>query len=101
MGKSVFEGEDVRIVVEKNKLCNIDYDFTNYPLMAPEPKDLLKGMLLKDPSKRYTIDELMDHAFFVQEKEFFAKEVEEMQQIWILTKKESEEETRMKEEKEE
>ncbi len=68
LGRTVFESGDIRIVVEKNKLCNIDYEFTNYPLMAPETKDLLKGMLLKDPQKRYTVEELMDHRFFVEEK---------------------------------
>lgn len=50
LGKSVFEGKDVREVVEKNKLCEIDYEFKQYPFVSPLIKDLLKGMLAKTPS---------------------------------------------------
>lgn len=47
LGKTVFEGEDMRLVVEKNKLCEIDYEFRNYPMVSPLIKDLLRGMLIK------------------------------------------------------
>lgn len=37
----------MRLVVEKNKMCEIDYEFKNYPMVSPLIKDLLRGMLMK------------------------------------------------------
>lgn len=67
----MFEGEDMRLVVEKNKECKIDYEFREYPLMSPKIKDLLVGMLRKEPSKRYTVEQLMEHGFFSEERKLF------------------------------
>lgn len=51
-GKTLFEGNDEREVVKKNKDCEIDYEFKNDPKFTDQIRDLLRKMLQKDPKSR-------------------------------------------------
>ena len=69
-GISPFSGLTLEEVIKKNKKGNIEYpdDIWKYP--SPEALDLTKKMLEKDYTKRFTIDQCLDHNWFKEEGKY-------------------------------
>ena len=61
--KSPFDGKSFKEILQKNKKCNINFDLK--PLNSNSPAvDLLKKMLIKDPTKRLSAKQALKHPFF-------------------------------------
>ena len=60
----MFDGNDEREVIKKNRECEIDFNFPNQNRLTEEIKDLLMKMLQKDPNLRPSAEVLLTHSFF-------------------------------------
>ncbi len=61
VGKPPFETPDVKLTYKKIKACN--YSFPDTVSMSDAAKSLISRILNLDPSKRPTLDEIMQHPF--------------------------------------
>jgi len=61
-GCSVFSGENYNDIINKNKNCIINWQFEKINItLSDSCLDLLHLLLEKDPQKRITIDEALNH----------------------------------------
>ena len=65
-----FEDNDNEILFKKILECKLI--FPNY--IKNESKDLIKKILVTDPEKRITIEQIKEHPFFIKGKELFEQE---------------------------
>lgn len=66
-GHEPFEANSEEELLEKNKRCKIDFDFSRANLnLKPTTKDLLKRMLEADPAKRLDSKNCLNHVAFSQ-----------------------------------
>lgn len=63
-GEAVFPGSQFKDVLQKNKLCAINFDKNIYDPLSKQAKDLLMRMLDKNPETRITTSEALKHPFF-------------------------------------
>ena len=57
VGRPPFETNDVKLTYSKIKSCN--YSFPDFISLSPSTKKFIGKMLIKDPSRRSTIDEIL------------------------------------------
>jgi len=62
IGKPPFETQEIKLTYKRIKA--IDYSFPETAPISDEAKDLITKILVLDPSRRPTIDEILDHPFF-------------------------------------
>lgn len=63
-GRPPFETTDVKTTYSKIKNCN--YSFPDNVTLSPTTKRFISKMLMKDPSRRATIDEILNDGFFTE-----------------------------------
>jgi len=61
VGKPPFETADVKLTYKKIKACS--YAFPDHVPVSENAKNLVTKMLCLDPSKRPSLDDILDHAF--------------------------------------
>jgi polo-like kinase 1 len=61
IGKSPFETSDVKKTYTKIKMNS--YTFPEHVILSESSKNLIQNILLLDPSKRLTLEEIMAHPF--------------------------------------
>jgi len=61
VGKPPFETADVKLTYKKIKACS--YAFPDHVPVSENAKNLVTKMLTLDPSKRPSLDDILDHAF--------------------------------------
>ena len=61
IGKPPFETPDIKTTYKKIKMNN--YNFPDHIPISESFKDLIEKILVLEPSKRLTIDEIMSHPF--------------------------------------
>lgn len=64
-GALPFQNEDMNQLYEQINLCRVDYP--NW--MPPDAKDLISKLLEKDPEKRYSLDDVKSHKWFLVDYE--------------------------------
>lgn len=62
IGKPPFETQDIKSTYKKIKTCS--YDFPEEAKISPAAKSLIGEILVHDPSKRPTLDQILTHEFF-------------------------------------
>ncbi|EGR29214.1 protein kinase domain protein [Ichthyophthirius multifiliis] len=67
--QSVFVGTKFNEVLNLNKECKIDFTQKMYTELPENALDLLKKMLEKDPKRRITAQEALNHQYFQQQKQ--------------------------------
>lgn len=60
--RSPFDGKSFREILQKNKKCQINFNHKSLDQKSPAV-DLLKKMLEKDPKKRISAEEALEHPF--------------------------------------
>lgn len=63
IGKPPFETSDVKSTYKKIK--NVEYTFPDTVPISDHAKNLIKGILVFEPSKRLKIEEILEHPFFL------------------------------------
>lgn len=63
LGKSPFRAGNYKDMINLNKECVIDYESQIYQNVPKTALELLKSLLEKDPSKRITAEEALNHQF--------------------------------------
>jgi serine/threonine protein kinase len=66
-GKLPFEGE---AVIEKIKCCEPDFSGPSWKGISPQARDLCRGLLVKDPQRRITVEEVLEHPWVTQAGHF-------------------------------
>ena len=62
-----FEDKNNDVLFDKILECKVEYpDF-----LSEEPKDLISRILVTDPEKRITIEEIKEHKYYLKGKKFF------------------------------
>ncbi|CAD8174723.1 unnamed protein product [Paramecium pentaurelia] len=61
IGKPPFETQDVKTTYKKIKACQ--YTFPDHVVISDNAKNLITKMLVLDPSKRPTLDQILQHPF--------------------------------------
>ena len=61
LGKMPFYGEDKDMEL---KIKNVNYGFPKDAIISNAAKDLIKQILVKDPKKRPSLDQMLEHDFF-------------------------------------
>ncbi|EAS07867.2 Serine/Threonine kinase domain protein (macronuclear) [Tetrahymena thermophila SB210] len=72
-GKTVFPGNKFSQVLEKNKLCQIQLSGARYEQISQEALDLLGKLLQKDPRRRISAKDALQHPFFSEKGSEFDK----------------------------
>lgn len=67
-GEAVFPGKKFNEVLKKNKICEIDLEKKEYDNLSMSAKDLLRRMLEKEPLKRISAVEALQHPYFTSTK---------------------------------
>ncbi|KAK3703484.1 hypothetical protein RRG08_024788 [Elysia crispata] len=62
-GLSPFAGEDDLETLQNVKRCDWEFDADAFAQVSPEAKDFIKCLLQKDPKKRMTVHECLEHAW--------------------------------------
>ncbi|XP_052825204.1 twitchin isoform X2 [Octopus bimaculoides] len=62
-GLSPFAGEDDLETLQNVKRCDWDFDEEAFSNVSAEAKDFIKRLLLRNPAKRLTVHEAIDHAW--------------------------------------
>ncbi|RUS77264.1 hypothetical protein EGW08_014978 [Elysia chlorotica] len=62
-GLSPFAGEDDLETLQNVKRCDWEFDADAFAQVSPEAKDFIKCLLQKEPKKRMTVHECLDHAW--------------------------------------
>jgi polo-like kinase 1 len=62
IGKPPYQAEDARATYRRIKANN--YTFPDNVVISNEAKSLISSILVKDPSRRLTLDQIGEHAFF-------------------------------------
>ncbi|GFR58132.1 myosin light chain kinase [Elysia marginata] len=62
-GLSPFAGEDDLETLQNVKRCDWEFDADAFGQVSPEAKDFIKCLLQKDPKKRMTVHECLEHAW--------------------------------------
>ena len=62
IGKPPFETSEIKQTYKRIKA--IDYSFPENSPISDEAKDLISRILVLDPAKRPSIEEIFDHPFF-------------------------------------
>ena len=44
--------------------CELTFDMKEWEIVSPEAIDLIKNILVKDPKKRYSAKEVLEHSWF-------------------------------------
>ena len=65
IGKTPFEDKDDQLIIKKIKLNS--YSFPNNVIISENAKNLISKILILDPKKRPSIDQIIIHDFFTQE----------------------------------
>ena len=66
IGKTPFETNNFSELLEKVK--RMDYSFPKNKNIDNDAKDLINKILVKDPSKRLTLDQIVEHKFFKKDQ---------------------------------
>ncbi len=64
IGKPPFETKNVKTTYRKIKMNA--YSFPEHVTISPEAKKLIQSILVTDPKKRLTIDEILSHPFLTK-----------------------------------
>jgi serine/threonine protein kinase len=67
-GRPVFRGYNVNEILLKNKKCEVEYPPKYWDKISMKAKDLVMRMLERDPSKRITASEALEHEWFKQDE---------------------------------
>ncbi|XP_059156398.1 twitchin-like isoform X4 [Physella acuta] len=62
-GLSPFAGEDDLETLQNVKRCDWDFDEEAFSSVSPEAKDFIKNLLQKEPKRRLTVHEALEHAW--------------------------------------
>ncbi|CAG5133824.1 unnamed protein product, partial [Candidula unifasciata] len=62
-GLSPFAGEDDLETLQNVRRCDWEFDNDAFSSVSPEAKDFIKSLLLKDPKKRMTVHDSLEHAW--------------------------------------
>lgn len=62
--KPLFNGKKLEEVIELNNKCEIDEDAPQFKIIHKNARNLLLGMLKKDPEERLGIQQVISHPFF-------------------------------------
>ena len=65
IGKTPFEDKDDQLIIKKIKLNS--YSFPNNVIISENAKNLISKILILDPKKRPSLDQILIHDFFTQE----------------------------------
>jgi len=60
-GSPPFYDDENEDLFEKIKKCKYDFDYENWDNISEEAKDLVKRILVLEPSKRLTCEEMLKH----------------------------------------
>ena len=71
-----FDDKDNNILFRKILQCKLEFPEENEVILSNEAKDLIKRILVPNPLKRITIDEILCHPFLESGLEEYKKEVE-------------------------
>lgn len=66
IGKTPFETQNFCELLDKVK--RMDYTFPKNKKISDDAKDLISKILVEDPSKRLTLDQILEHKFFKKEQ---------------------------------
>ena len=69
LGCSVFDGKKYNEILTQNRACNFDFSREIYQTLPKSTFDILTMMLEKDPTKRITADQALNHGYFTDEME--------------------------------
>jgi len=60
----VFSGKNYKEILNKNTECIVPYPPQYWAKLSPEARDLAQGMLQKDPQRRLSAVEALQHPWF-------------------------------------
>ena len=63
-GKFPFYGSDEEIIAKRICYGDLEFDDENWEIRSKKVIDLIEKVLVKDPSKRISIDEFLNHSWF-------------------------------------
>jgi len=66
VGKNPFGAKYQKETLHLNKECAVWYDHPKIKAMSLSAQDLLKRLLEKDPTRRPSLEECLDHEFFIE-----------------------------------
>jgi len=66
-GESAFAASTVEKIFKRNEQCEIRFPDALWKSVSSEAKDLVIKMTEKNPEKRITIDEALNHPWFIKD----------------------------------
>lgn len=64
MGHSVFPGRKYNEVLVQNRSCDFNFNQEEYRKIDKDALDLMRNMLIVDPSKRPSAEQCLKHSYF-------------------------------------
>lgn len=71
VGEQSFPGKSRNTILNKNKECKLDYKSKKYEEIAGDGIDLLSKLLERQPEKRITAAEALNHPFLIKDRPIF------------------------------
>lgn len=84
LGKSPFTGKTYQEILYQNKQSNFNFNKPEYRALNAEALNLLKQMLEKDPEKRITSKEILNHPYLNHSCNSSFNDFEENSQISLV-----------------
>lgn len=70
-GRPPFPGSEYNEVLAQNRACKIDFTKDMYQKLPPEWLDLMRRLLEKDPKKRISAKDALNHEFFGRDPKLY------------------------------
>lgn len=71
VGEQSFPGKSRNTILNKNKECKLDYKAKKYEEIAGDGIDLMSKLLERQPEKRITAAEALNHPFLIKDRPIF------------------------------